>query len=203
MDAEVLAHMFEPFFTTKGLGQGTGLGLATVYGIVRQVGGQVMVYSEPGRGTSFKIYLPRLEGDSEQAAVAAPTGPAPGGTETVLLVEDETPLRVLIHEILVKSGYRVLQGSRPDEALAVSAAHAGPIDLVLTDVILPNMSGRQVADAVLATRPGTRVLFMSGYTDDAISHHGILDPGMHFLEKPFTADSLLRKVRDVLEAGPG
>ena len=202
MDAETLAHMFEPFFTTKGLGQGTGLGLATVYGIVRQVGGQVMVYSEPLRGTSFKIYLPRLEGDSEMAAGAAPTGPAPGGTETVLLVEDETALRVLIHEILTKSGYRVLQGSRPDEALAVAAAHAGPIDLVLTDVILPNMSGRQVADAVRASRPGIRVLFMSGYTDDAISHHGILDPGMHFLEKPFTTDSLLRKVREVLEAAP-
>jgi PAS domain S-box-containing protein len=203
MDAETLGHMFEPFFTTKGLGQGTGLGLATVYGIVRQVGGQVMVYSEPGRGTSFKIYLPRLEEDSDQLLASAPAGPAPGGTETVLLVEDETALRTLIHEILTRSGYRVLQASRPDEALALAAAHAGPIDLVLTDVILPNMSGRQVADALQSARPGTRVLFMSGYTDDAISHHGILDPGMHFLEKPFTTDSLLRKMREVLEADAG
>jgi DNA-binding response OmpR family regulator len=121
----------------------------------------------------------------------------------VLLVEDETALRILIHEILTQSGYRVLQGSRPDEALALAAAHAGPIDLVLTDVILPDMSGRQVADALRSARPGTRVLFMSGYTDDAISHHGILDPGMHFLEKPFTTDSLLRKVREVLEAEAG
>jgi two-component system cell cycle sensor histidine kinase/response regulator CckA len=201
MDAETLSHMFEPFFTTKGLGQGTGLGLATVYGIVRQVGGQVMVYSEPGRGTSFKIYLPRLEAAADEAPASAPLGPAPRGTETVLLVEDESALRILIHEVLTGAGYRVLQGGAPDDALAVAAAHQGVIHLVLTDVILPSMSGRQMADALRAVRPETRTLFMSGYTDDAINHHGILEPGMHFLEKPFTSDALLRKVREVLDGG--
>ena len=201
MDAETLSHMFEPFFTTKGLGQGTGLGLSTVYGIVRQVGGQVMVYSEPGRGTSFKIYLPRLEQETDDAPAPALPGPAPKGSETVLLVEDEHALRVLIHEVLRGAGYRILQGATPEEALAVAAGHAGSIDLVLTDVILPSMSGRQMADALRVLRPETRALFMSGYTDDAISHHGILESGTHFMEKPFTSDALLRKVREVLDGG--
>ena len=200
MDAEVLGHMFEPFYTTKAPGLGTGLGLATVYGIVRQLGGQVMVYSEVERGTSFKIYLPRLEAAADQLQVAAAAGPPPGGTETVLLVEDEPALRVLVEEILTKGGYHVLQNEKPEAALALAASHGGAIDLVLTDVIMPNMSGRQMADALRLGRPGTRVLFMSGYTDDAISHHGILEPGTHFLEKPFTADGLLRKIREVLEA---
>jgi len=200
MDAEVLGHMFEPFFTTKAPGLGTGLGLATVYGIVRQLGGQVMVYSEVERGTSFKIYLPRLEAAADQLQVAAAAGPPPGGTETVLLVEDEPALRVLVEEILTKGGYHVLQNERPEDALALAASHGGAIDLVLTDVIMPNMSGRQMADALRLERPRIRVLFMSGYTDDAISHHGILEPGTHFLEKPFTADGLLRKIREVLEA---
>jgi signal transduction histidine kinase len=201
MDAETLSHMFEPFFTTKGLGQGTGLGLATVYGIVRQVGGQVMVYSEPRQGTSFKVYLPRQDEVGAEAPAPEPVGPAPTGSETVLLVEDETALRVLIHEVLTGAGYRILQAAAADEALAAAGAHPGHIDLVLTDVILPAMSGRQMADALRAVRPRTRVLFMSGYTDDAISHHGILEPGTHFMEKPFTADTLLRKVREVLDAG--
>ena len=200
MDAEVLGHMFEPFYTTKAPGLGTGLGLATVYGIVRQLGGQVMVYSEVERGTSFKIYLPRLEAAADQLQVAAAAGPPPGGTETVLLVEDEPALRVLVEEILTKGGYHVLQNERPEDALALAASHGGAIDLVLTDVIMPNMSGRQMADALRLARPRIRVLFMSGYTDDAISHHGILEPGTHFLEKPFTADGLLRKIREVLEA---
>ena len=200
MDAEVLGHMFEPFYTTKAPGLGTGLGLATVYGIVRQLGGQVMVYSEVERGTSFKIYLPRLEAAADQLQVAAAAGPPPGGTETVLLVEDEPALRVLVEEILTKGGYHVLQNEKPEAALALAASHGGAIDLVLTDVIMPNMSGRQMADALRLGRPGIRVLFMSGYTDDAISHHGILEPGTHFLEKPFTADGLLRKIREVLEA---
>ena len=201
MDAEVLGHMFEPFYTTKAPGLGTGLGLATVYGIVRQLGGQVMVYSEVERGTSFKIYLPRLEAAADQLQVAAAAGPPPGGTETVLLVEDEPALRVLVEEILTKGGYHVLQNEKPEAALALAASHGGAIDLVLTDVIMPNMSGRQMADALRLARPRIRVLFMSGYTDDAISHHGILEPGTHFLEKPFTADGLLRKIREVLEAG--
>jgi PAS domain S-box-containing protein len=199
MDAATLGHMFEPFFTTKGLGQGTGLGLATVYGIVRQLGGQVMAYSEVGRGTSFKVYLPRQEASADEKRPEVAPLPPPQGTETVLLVEDEPALRVLVEEILTRGGYRVLQGARPEEALAVAAAHSGPIDLVVTDVIMPRMSGRQMADTLRLERPAIRVLFMSGYTDDAISHHGILDPGTHFLEKPFTAEALLRKVREVLE----
>jgi two-component system cell cycle sensor histidine kinase/response regulator CckA len=203
MDPETLSHIFEPFFTTKELGQGTGLGLATVYGIVRQSGGQVLVYSEPGRGTSFKVYLPRFEAETEAVQVPAAVGAAPTGSETILLVEDEPALRVMIREMLDKAGYRILEGATPDEALAAAAGHAGPIHLVLTDVILPKMSGRQMADALRSGRPETRVLFMSGYTDDAISHHGILEPGTHFLEKPFTADGLLRKVREVLDVVPG
>jgi CheY-like chemotaxis protein len=203
MDAETLGHMFEPFFTTKDVGQGTGLGLATVYGIVRQVGGQVMAYSEPGRGTTLKVYLPRLEGEAEELPAATPVGPAPLGTETVLLVEDEPALRILIREILMNGGYRVIPGATPDEALALAAAHDGTIHLALTDVILPGASGRQMADALRAARPETRVLFMSGYTDDAISHHGIPEPGTHFMEKPFTSDALLRKVREVLDRAEG
>ena len=200
MDAATQAHLFEPFFTTKAVGKGTGLGLATVYGIVKQVGGQLMVYSEPGRGTSFKIYLPRIEGEADELPAAARPGPPPVGTETILLVEDEPALRILIREILISAGYRVLDGATAREALSLSAGHGGPIHLALTDVILPSMSGRQMADALRAARPDTRVLYMSGYTDDAISHHGILEPGTHFMEKPFTSDALLRKVREVIDS---
>jgi hypothetical protein len=204
MNAETLSHMFEPFFSTKELGKGTGLGLATVYGIVRQSGGHVMVYSEPGRGTTFKVYLPRSSEEQEEAeealAVAGVAQPPPAGTETILLIEDEASLRVMIREILESAGYQVLEGPTPEEALAAAGAHAGPIHLVLTDVVLPRMSGRQVAEALRFSRPDARVLYISGYTDDAISHHGILAPGVHFLQKPFTTDALVRKARDVLDA---
>ena len=203
MDAETRSHLFEPFFTTKGPGRGTGLGLATVYGIVRQSGGHVMVYSEPGQGTTFKVYLPRFEGMARPAEASATAEGAPSGVETILLVEDEASLRVLILEILESAGYRVLEGPTPEEALTLAGAHAEPIHLVLTDVVLPRMSGRQMAESLQSSRPDTRVLFMSGYTDDAISHHGILETGVHFLQKPFTTDALLRKVRDVLDAPVG
>ena len=200
MDAETLSHMFEPFFTTKEPGKGTGLGLATVYGIVRQSGGHVMIYSEPGRGTTFKIYLPRFDG-AEDTAAATSVAPEPplSGNETVLLVEDEASLRVMIREILESAGYEVLEGATPEEALAASGGYAQTIHLLLSDVVLPRMSGRQVAEALRISRPEARVLFMSGYTDDAISHHGILEPGTHFIQKPFTTDGLLRKVRQVLD----
>jgi CheY-like chemotaxis protein len=202
MDAQVLSHLFEPFFTTKEAGKGTGLGLATVHGIVRQSGGHVSVYSEKGRGTTFKVYLPRRDEEQEPAGALAATAPsAASATETILLVEDEPSLRVMIGEILEAAGYRVLEGPSAEEALAAAGSHAGSIDLMLTDVILPRMSGRQVAEALRTSRPETRVLYMSGYTDDAIGHHGILDPGTHFLQKPFTSDSLLRKVREILDAG--
>ncbi len=199
MDAETLSHAFEPFFTTKEAGKGTGLGLATVYGIVRQSGGHVTIYSEPGRGTTCKVYLPRVGDEQGDVPPAAPLGEAPAGTETILLVEDEDPVRTLAREILQSAGYRVLEAPAPEEALAVAASHAGPIHLVLTDVILPRISGRQLAAALRSSRPAARVLFTSGYTADAISHHGILEPGVYFLQKPFTRAALLRKVREVLD----
>jgi PAS domain S-box-containing protein len=202
MSAGTVSHMFEPFFTTKEQGKGTGLGLATVHGIVRQSGGHVTVSSEPGRGTTFKVYLPRF--GEEQGAVASPAlvEAAPAGKETILVVEDEPSLRAMIGEILESAGYEVLGGPTPEEALAAAAAHRGPLSLVLTDVVMPGMSGRQVADALQSSRPEARVLFMSGYTDDTISHHGILERGLQFLQKPFTTEGLLRKVRDVLSDPP-
>ena len=201
MDSATLSHMFEPFFTTKAVGKGTGLGLAMVHGIVRQSGGHVMVYSEVGRGTTFKIYLPRYEGDGAPAAKSAPAPGARGGTETILVVEDEWSLRVMIGEILAGNGYTVAEASTPEEAVSAARAQPGPIDLIITDVVLPGKSGREVADEVRTLRPEARVLFMSGYTDDAIGHQGVLEPGFNFLQKPFMTEQLLHKVRGVLD-GP-
>ena len=198
MTAEVQAHIFEPFFTTKEVGKGTGLGLATVYGIAKQSGGHITVYSEPGHGTVFKLYLPRVE---EAPGTAEPERPAEitrRGSETVLLVEDDEPLRTLAREILSIRGYTVLDAISPSEALRLADGHPGPIHLLLTDVVMPQMNGRQVADHLLAARPGLKVLFMSGYTDAAIVEHGVLEPGTHFLQKPFTPDGLSRKVREAL-----
>jgi CheY-like chemotaxis protein len=202
MSAGTVSHMFEPFFTTKEQGKGTGLGLATVHGIVRQSGGHVTVSSEPGRGTTFKVYLPRFGEEQEAVASPALVEAASSGKETILVVEDEPSLRAMIGEILESAGYEVLGGPTPAEALAAAAAHRGPLSLVLTDVVMPGMSGRQVADALQSSRPEARVLFMSGYTDDTISHHGILERGLQFLQKPFTTEGLLRKVRDVLSDPP-
>jgi len=198
MDHALQARIFEPFFTTKGPGKGTGLGLATVYGIVKQSGGHVRVYSEPGRGTVFKIYLPRTDAPTELAAAAAP-GAVPGGTETVLLVEDEHEVRGLAVEVLEGLGYTVLEAAGPGDATLIAERHAGLIDLLLTDVVMPGMGGRALASRVTAARPETKVLFMSGYTDDAIVRHGVLEPGMSFLEKPFTSQALALKVREVLD----
>jgi PAS domain S-box-containing protein len=200
MDAETLAHMFEPFFTTKGPGKGTGLGLATVFGIVKQSGGHLNVYSEPGRGSTFKVYLPRTEEvAAPRVATALPSSP-PGGTETILVVEDAEALRVMIREILQGGGYTVLDASHPAEALATATAHPSPIDLMLTDVVLPRMSGPDLAASLTGVRPGIRVLYMSGYTADAIGDHGVLEPGTNFIPKPFTAEALLNKLRSVLDA---
>ncbi len=201
MAAETLSHMFEPFFTTKEQGKGTGLGLAMVYGIVRQSGGHVTVYSELGRGTTFKVYLPRRDEDPEAMAAAGATEPPPSGTETILLIEDEASLRHMIREILVSVGYQVLECPTPEEGIRAAKDHAGPIHMLLTDVVLPRMSGPQVAEMLRSSRPAVQVLYISGYTDDAISHHGILDAGVHFLQKPFTTDALLRMLREVLDAG--
>jgi CheY-like chemotaxis protein len=201
MDAETQKHVFEPFFTTKEVGKGTGLGLSTVYGIVKQSGGNVWVYSEVGRGTTFKIYLPRTDQAAEQPETDNGRGESPTGTETVLLVEDEEMVRRMAHEILLMNGYQVLESSHGAEALDKCRQHQGPIHLMLTDVVMPQMSGRELAEHAAPMRPEMRVLYMSGYTDDAIVHHGVLDEGVAFIEKPFTPNSLAHKVRAALDAG--
>jgi PAS domain S-box-containing protein len=203
MDAALQSRLFEPFFTTKERGKGTGLGLSTTYGIVKQSGGSIWVYSEPGLGTTFKIYLPRCEEPLEGTEREAPSPPLElrPGTETVLLVEDEAEVRRLVERLLRMHGYAVIAAASPAEALT-AAKTAGRIDLLVTDVIMPGMNGRQMASALAAERPRMRVLYMSGYTDAAIAHQGILPPGTAFLSKPFTPDILARKVREVLDA-PG
>jgi PAS domain S-box-containing protein len=201
MDEEVQARLFEPFFTTKERGKGTGLGLATVYGIVRQSGGHIRVHSQVGRGTTFRIYLPRLEGPVETTAQAARLLP-PSGNETVLLVEDEDAVRGLVRQELEARGYTVLEGRSGNEALALCDRHPGRIDLLLTDVVMPGLSGPALAARLAATRGGMRVIYMSGYTDRAFSQQGFLDPGTPFLEKPFALEALLRKVREVLDPAP-
>jgi PAS domain S-box-containing protein len=199
MDLETKARIFEPFFTTKEKGKGTGLGLSTVYGIVKQSGGYVWVYSEPGRGTTFKLYLPRVDAPAEPQAPPRETGTLTG-TETVLLAEDDDMLRPLSKALLEKLGYTVLDAANGEDALAVAREHRGPIQLLLADVVMPAPSGRQLAQRLAESRPETRVLYVSGYTDDAIVHHGMLEPGLAFLQKPFTPAALARKVRETLDA---
>jgi two-component system, cell cycle sensor histidine kinase and response regulator CckA len=200
MTEEVKAHVFEPFFTTKEVGKGTGLGLAMVYGIVKQHQGNIWVDSESGRGTSFEIYLPRVP-----AAVAGlpqdELSALPRGTETILVVEDEALVRHFTVDSLADLGYTVLEAANGDEAIEVFQSHAGTIDLLLTDVVMPRMNGRRLAAQLQALRPNLAVLFMSGYTDNAIVHQGVLDPGVAFLQKPFTIGALAQKVRDVLRGG--
>jgi CheY-like chemotaxis protein len=194
-----LARIFDPFFTTKEKGKGTGLGLSTVYGIVKQSGGNVWVYSEPGQGTTFRVYLPRASLATTAPATKLPSDrPRSTGTETVLVVEDEEALRKVARRALEAAGYTVLAAANGDEALRTSAEHAGNIHLLVTDVILPRMNGRELAREFSKTRPTSAVLYMSGYADNAIVHHGVLDTGTHFLGKPFTAADLTRKVRQVL-----
>jgi PAS domain S-box-containing protein len=199
MDAETQKHIFDPFFTTKEVGKGTGLGLSTVYGIVKQSGGSIWVYSEVGKGTTFKIYLPRYEDDGEVKTSTTEAKELVRGKEIVLLVEDEPMVRALTRENLEECGYKVLEASNGEEALSICDQHDGTIDLMLTDVVMPLMSGREVAERITKKCPGVKVLYMSGYTDDAIVHHGVLDAGTAFLEKPFTLDGLARKVRSVLD----
>ena len=197
MDQETQRRIFEPFFTTKDVGKGTGLGLSTVYGIVKQSGGNIWVYSEPGLGTMSKIYLPRI--DSAGAECCEQQEPIVlRGTETILLVEDEDVVRGLTKNILMQAGYNVLDAKGGEEAIRVCRAHPGPIDLLLTDVVMPEISGKEVADRLQELRPAIRVLFMSGYTDEAIVQHGVLDATVEFIQKPFTWFGLTRKVRDVL-----
>ncbi|MHB1243189.1 MAG: hybrid sensor histidine kinase/response regulator [Gaiellaceae bacterium] len=200
MDAETLAHVFEPFFTTKAVGSGTGLGLATVYGIVKQSGGSVWVYSEPGQGATVKVYLPRSEARELEEAVrpAAPAGT--GGSETILLAEDEASLRRLTARMLETRGYAVIAAETAAEALRIAAEPGREIDLLLTDLIMPELSGGDLAKQVRAAVPGVRVLFMSGYAADVVTTKGALEPGAPFLEKPFGASDLAAKVRETLDA---
>ena len=201
MDQETQARIFEPFFTTKEVGKGTGLGLSTVYGIVKQSGGNIWVYSEPGFGTVFKVYLPRIDdATANNIAKQAQESNAPRGTETILLVEDEDVVRGLTRKILMQAGYNVLDARSGDEAIRLCATHAGPIDLLLTDVVMPEVSGKEVADRLLELRPSIHVLYMSGYTDEAIVQHGVLDANVKFIQKPFTWVGLTRKVREVLNS---
>jgi CheY-like chemotaxis protein len=200
MGAPTKARMFEPFFTTKEEGKGTGLGLATVYGIVRQSGGIVDVYSEPGQGTTFKVYLPRVEGAPETESPAAFETP-PRGSETILLVEDAEALRLLVRELLEGAGYAVLDADAPDKALALVESTLDPIDLVLTDMVMPRMSGQELARRIVLLKPKTRVVFMSGYSEQAMANHATLEPGTLFLQKPFTMDALMRTIRRALDEG--
>lgn len=200
MNAEMQSHIFEPFFSTKG-SKGTGLGLSTVYGIVKQSEGYIWVYSETGKGTTFKIYLPRVSARGEAIGVqpAAAAAPPDRGSETILVVEDETTLRGLVRQSLTNQGYTVLVAGEGADAEMVSTAHQGPIHLLLTDVIMPGMNGRELAQRISSQRPDIKVLYMSGYTENAIGHNGTLEEGISLLQKPFTLPALKAKVREVLD----
>jgi signal transduction histidine kinase/ActR/RegA family two-component response regulator len=200
MDAETKSKIFDPFFTTKEKGKGTGLGLATVYGIVKQSGGNVVAYSEPGKGTTFKIYLPRVEeGAYETGKKKILEGESLRGSETVLVVEDDESVRSLVCRLLQEAGYTVLKAADGAEALKINEQHPETIHLMVTDVVMPGMGGRKLAERLGPLRPEMKILYMSGYTDNAIVHHGALDPGTAFLQKPITKENLLLKTREALE----
>jgi signal transduction histidine kinase len=199
MDAETLSHLFEPFFTTKALGQGTGLGLATVYGAVKQNHGFINVYSEPGQGTTFKIYLPRHAAKAVPLAEAGRAQAEACGSETILLVEDEPAILSVATKTLERLGYRVLAARTPGEAIRLAKERRGRIDLLITDVVMPEMNGRDLARNLQSLYPDIRRLFMSGYTANVIAHQGVLDPGVHFLQKPFSVQDLGAKIREALE----
>jgi CheY-like chemotaxis protein len=199
MDVATLDRIFEPFFTTKERGRGTGLGLSTVYGIVKQSNGYICVQSEPGSGSIFEIYLPRTT-DAVAVTAAPDANPcASRGSETVLVVDDQPLLRGVVVSMLEHEGYRVLSAESPEAAFAVAGSHSGTIDLLVSDIILPGMNGRILAEKLQESRPGTKVLFISGYTENAIPSRGQSEPGFGFLQKPFTREMLTRKVRDLLD----
>jgi two-component system, cell cycle sensor histidine kinase and response regulator CckA len=199
MDQETQSHLFEPFFTTKEQGKGTGLGLSTTYGIVKQSGGYIWVESEVGRGSTFRIYLPRIEEASDAASLVAEVRSAPHGSETILLVEDEEAVRHLLRDILRRYGYTVLEAENGPVAIELCKAFDGPIHLVVTDMVMPQLSGWEVADAVSALRPKARIIYMSGYIEHVVVEQRVLESGVAFLGKPFTPETLGRKVREVLD----
>jgi CheY-like chemotaxis protein len=200
---DALPRLFEPFFTTKGAGQGTGLGLSVVHGIVKQAGGTIAVETSPGRGSTFRVFLPRVHEPLSTTTVAPTTPSAEGRAEVILLVEDEYQVRRLLRRVLVEHGYTVIEASRGEDALLAIARHEGPIHLLITDVVMPGISGRELATRVETISPQTRLLYISGYTDDAVVRHGILHDEIHFLQKPFTTASLLSTVRRIIDGPAG
>jgi CheY-like chemotaxis protein len=198
MTLEVRGHVFEPFFTTKEKGKGTGLGLSTVYGIVKQSEGYIWVYSELGKGSTFKIYLPRVDEPLDELEEKV-MEEFPRGNETILVVEDEEEVRGLTVRVLREQGYKVLEAAQGLDAFVVCDGHEGPIHLLLTDVVMPKMSGRELAEHIAEIRPGIKVLYMSGYTDSTIAYHGILEKDLNYIQKPFSVEKLARKVREVLD----
>jgi CheY-like chemotaxis protein len=200
IETKVLPRIFEPFFTTKPKDQGTGLGLATVYGIAKRFDGHVTVYTEMGIGTTFKVYLPRSAGQAGRAASGVQAVPVAGGTETLLVCEDDETIRQLMCRVLTERGYQVLSAENSQKGIELAARHEGPIDLLVTDVIMQGMSGGQMAQQLKAQRPNMRILYVSGYTSDVVEQHGVLESGIQFLQKPFTAEDLARRVRELLDS---
>jgi CheY-like chemotaxis protein len=202
MDKEIISHLFEPFFTTKGIGKGTGLGLATIYGIVKQNNGFIDVYSEPGQGSIFHVYLPRYLGKIEAIPKAPSAAPLGHANETILLVEDEPAILKMIATMLQQLGYKVLTAPTPAEAIRLASESTEKIDLIMTDVIMPEMNGRELADTLSVQYPAIKHLFMSGYTADVIVHHGVLEDGVHFIQKPFSKEDLSINLRKALGKRP-
>jgi len=202
MDQQTVAHIFEPFFTTKESGRGTGLGLSTVYGIVKQSGGYIWVYSEPGKGSTFKVYLPRVDEVPDHGSTPQSRLHSRPGKETILVVEDEAAVRELIHTVLAEKGYDVIPAKDPEDAERIAGQLKSEVHLLLTDVVMPGMSGRELAARISARRQDIRILFMSGYTDNVITAGGMLEKGLAFLQKPFSPAALVQRVREVLSHTP-